>query len=110
MSVESKIITALNPLGYSVYPQSYNGTDTIYYVFNLGTIPDDFGDNKPRHERALIQVHLFCPFTFNSVTLRKNTKKHLSNAGFVYPYMTDASDENGQHWVFECEIAESTDG
>jgi hypothetical protein len=111
VSIESKIKSALEPLKYKVYPNTYSGPGTTpYFVFNFDTIPDDFGNNKPKHERALVQVHLFCPHEFDSVTLRKNVKKNLSKAGFTWPVTTNASDENGQHYVFECQIAEGTDG
>ena len=110
MSVESKIKTALNSLGYKIYPGNYNGADETYFVFNHNTMPDDFGDNKPQHERALVQVHLFCPHEFNSVKLRKDTKAALLGAGLTYPSMTNAGDEDGQHWVFESQIGVEVDG
>jgi len=109
MSIESRIRLALAPFEYKVYPDTYNGPDKTYFVFNHNTIPDDFGSNLPWHERALIQVHLFCPHTFDSVKLRKDIKLALLDAGFTYPSMTNASDEDGQHWVFEFQTAEAVD-
>ena len=110
MTIESRIRTALASFEHKVYPDTYNGSDKTYFVFNYNTIPDDFGCNQPQHERALIQVHLFCPHGFNSVQLRKDVKLALLHAGFTYPYTTNASDEDGQHWVFEFQVAEATDG
>ena len=109
MSIESRIITALASLGYKIYPANYDGADETYFVFNHNTLPDDFGNNQPQHERALIQVHFFCPHDFNSVKARKDAKLALLQAGFTYPYMTDAGDKDGQHWVFECQIAEAVE-
>ena len=110
VSIESRIRLALDALGYKVYPDTYDGSDKTYFIMNYNTIPDDFGCNQPQHERALIQVHLFCPHTFDSVKLRKDIKLALLGAGFTYPSMTNASDEDGQHWVFEFQVAEATDG
>lgn len=110
VSIESRIRLALDALGYKVYPDTYNGPDKMYFVFNYNTTPDDHGDNQPNHERALIQVHLFCPHTFDSVKLRKDIKLALLGARFAYPYMTNASDKDGQHWVFEFQTAEAIDG
>lgn len=110
VSIESRIRLALDALGYKVYPDTYNGPDKTYFVMNHNTIPDDFGSNRPWHERALIQVHLFCPHTFDSVQLRKDTKLAIFKAGFTYPSMVNANDEDGQHWVFEFQTAEATDG
>ena len=110
VSIESRIRAALVPLGYKTYPATYDGAEETYFVFNHNTLPDDFGNNQPQHERALIQVHFFCPHDFNSVKARKDVKLAMLNAGFTYPYMTDASDKAGQHWVFEFETAEAVDG
>ena len=109
MSIESRIRLALEPFEYKVYPDTYNGKDETYFVFNYNTIPDDFGGNQPWYDRALIQVHLFCPHELNTVQLRKEIKLALLGAGFTYPSMINASEENAQHWVFECEIAEAVD-
>lgn len=109
MSIEQRIRTALASLGYKIYPGNYDGADEVYFVFNHNTFPDDFGSNAPQHERALIQVHLFCPHDFNSVRTRKSVKVALLGAGFTYPSMTDASDKDGQHWVFEADVAEGVE-
>ncbi len=110
MSIESRIKGALAPLGYKTYPGNYDGADEVYFVFNHNTFGDDYGNNRPQHERALIQVHLFCPHDFNGVQTRKSVKLALLGAGFTYPSLTDAGDKDGQHWVFEFETAEAVDG
>ena len=109
VSIESRIRLALEPFEYKVYPDTYNGPDKTYFVFNYNTIPGDFGNNRPNYERVLIQLHLFCPHDFNTVLLRKDIKLALLYAGFTYPSMLNANEENCQHWVFECEIAEAVD-
>ncbi len=109
MSIESRIKAALASFGYPTYPNAYSGSEPNYFTFNYNTFGDDHGDNKPQHEKALIQVHFFCPNDFDSVATRKIIKRKLYESGFGYPKMTPAGNENDQHWVFECESAEGVD-
>jgi hypothetical protein len=109
MSIESRIDTALAYFGYPIKAGTYSGDDDKYFTFNIDTFGDDHGDNKPHHEKALIQVHLFLPTGLNSVATRKTVKLKLFDAGFGYPTMTDASDKISQHWVFEIEAMEGVD-
>lgn len=109
MTTNEKIIAALAPTGLPVFPDIRQKYPEQYYTFNLTTIPDDFADDAPWHERVLVQVHLFLPQDFDSVQLRRDTKRYLEAGGFTWPGMTDATDEDGQHWVFECEDAEAVE-
>lgn len=104
MSMNRKIIDTLLPLGLPTQPDQYTGEAKTYFVFNCTSLPDDFGDNAPQHERYLVQVHLFAPDTLNTLDIRKQCKQLLFAAGFTFPAMVDASNEDGQHWVYECEL------
>ena len=101
MNVGKAIITALSSLKLPVYQTQYTGTDKTYFVFNIGTVPADFADDLPQHERASIQLHLFCPVATNTTSLRDQVKQLLTEAGFDYPSLVDASDEDGQHVVWQ---------
>ena len=112
MSVNEKIISALQPLGYPVIPDLYAGVDQIYLTFNYSTRGQLFADDQPGYDIYLVQVHLFAPHGWNSVELRRQVKQKLFSAGFTWPESVDAgsssqeSREMGQHIVFECEIEE----
>lgn len=103
MSVNSEIIAALAPLSLPTVPNIYTGTASTYMTFNYNTLPDDFADNEPQHERYLIQVHLVSPVATNTLTLQSSIKTLLLSAGFDYPSTIDASDDTEQHIVFETE-------
>ena len=105
MTINERIIAALN-YGDPVKPNIYTGTADRYFTFNYNTIPDDFADDAPGHERYFIQVHFVCPLNYDSVSRRAEIKTKLFAAGFTWPNVTDATDEDGQHWIFECEYAE----
>ncbi len=106
MSVNQKIISALYGFGDPISPGTYQGDSERYFAFDYSTLGADFGDDAPRHERYLVQVHFFCPLSYNSVSRSKDIKRALFTSGFTWPEMTNASDQDGQHLVFECEMAE----
>lgn len=105
MSVESRIKSALSPIVAAVEVNAYKDKSDTYITFNVGNVPTDYGDDEPQHEKHLVQVHLFCPHTLNTVDLRKSIKLALKQAGFTYPSETPASNEEQQHMVFECQDA-----
>ncbi len=109
MSVDAKIVAALNPLGFDVENSVSFTKNKTYFAFNYSVIPADFADDAPQHERFLVQVHFFCPLNVNITKQKKIICRALFAAGFTWPEVTDASDENGRHIVFECEIAEGVD-
>ncbi len=80
-----------------------------YYSFNYSILGADFSDDAPNYQRYLVQVHFFCPRTFDSVQRIAQTQRALFSAGFTWPDVIFASDEDGQHIVFECEGVEVVD-
>jgi len=111
MSVNKDIRGALVGFGDPVECGEYiapPGTSlpASYYTFNYSTVGTNFGDNLPGHDRYLIQVHFNCPHTFDIVQRVEQTRHALFAAGFTWPQTVNASDESGQHIVFECETVE----
>lgn len=115
MTVHERIKKALDPLGLPVVHGVHLGEADTYFTFNVSTAPADFADDEPAHELCLVQVHLFCPHSNDSVELLKNAKKRLRAEGFTWPSNTDAgaggreSSHVGQHHVLECEDTEGVD-
>lgn len=72
-------------------------------------IPEDFGDDDAQHWRYLVEVGLFTPHEKNSLAYRREITRRLVAGGFTRPAITPASDANGQHYVFECEISGGVD-
>ena len=94
MNVNETLKTMFSDL-LPVAADTYKGKATEYIVFNYTAIPEDFGDDDAQHWRYLTQVHLYAPHEKNSLAYR--------------PTITPASDETGQHYVFECEISGGVD-
>ena len=81
MTVNSLLKAALEPVA-PVEADTYEGTEPTYITFGYISTPTDFGDDEPEHE-------LFS----------------LAAAGTTWPSYTNASDKEGQHHVFECQLA-----
>jgi len=113
VNVESKIVAALAPFGDPVEKSLlYAAAQELppqYYTFSCSSFGDDFGDDEPGCERWLVSVHFFAPLNGNITRRVAQTKKALFRAGFTWPSTTDAGDHEGQHIVFECEIAEEVE-
>lgn len=114
MSVEARIKAALDAFGDPVEKsQLYAAAGECpprYYTFNCDSIGADFGDDGPGHERWLVQVHLFAPLGENCIRRAGATKRALFAAGFTWPGVVDATDQDGQHYVFECETVAGVPG
>jgi hypothetical protein len=104
-----KIIDALRPAGLPIQPDKYTGEEDTYIVFNYNDLGAAYGDDFPHASRYLIQVHLICPSQYNSIGIRKQIKFLLLGAGFTYSSTVNATDDDGQHYIFECEYAEGID-
>lgn len=114
VTVEERIVAALAPFGDPVEKSLlYAAAQDLpprYYTFSCSSFGADFGDDEPGHERWLVTVHYFAPLYNEDVPGRvKKTKRALYRAGFTWPSTVDASDQEGQHVVFECEIAEEVE-
>lgn len=106
MTVEKKIREALSTLGYPVAQTQYQGNEETYFVFNCSVIPSLYADDDPWADRYLVQIHLFAPLTLNTTQIKRTVRKLLRDAGFTVPSMTPADEDEKQHTVFECEVAE----
>lgn len=104
MTINAQIIKALAPLGFPIAPDIYTGTEAVYITFNYDLLPAEFADNCPSYWRALVQVHLFAPLSTNLVGQRWKVVSALSSAGFTWPEVVDATDQDAQHFVYETEI------
>ena len=103
MSIDAAIRTALTPIVPIVKPNVHTGTELEYIVFNYTELPTLHADNVPHAIRYLVQAHWYLPANVNPNTKKKQIKQALLNADFTYPSTTNASDGEGQHFVFEME-------
>lgn len=103
MTLNQRLIAALEPLGLPVVPDVDTKHRPRVLVFNYDLLPFQPADNRPLWYRALIQVHLYLPLKENGVGLAGQVAAALAGAGMTWPEIIDATDEETQHRVFECE-------
>lgn len=115
MTINQKIINALEPYGMPVVPEHYSGKEKRYMEFNLY---DDtgkvFADGEPEFDVVLVQVHLFLPREEDYLKLKKQIRRSLREAGFCYaditqivePEPTNEYPYGIRHLTFETEIEE----
>ena len=113
MSVNQRIITAVTPVVSVCVPEPYDpdsgSAEREYCTFDYTEMPDSFGDDGPEVIRYLIRLNYFAPRiaaageSSNTMTKRKALRQAIFDAGFTYPSVENASDEEGQHFVFEFE-------
>ena len=106
MSINSLLKAALEHVA-PVEADTYEGPRPVYITIGYDSIPADYGDDDPGHEIILISVHLFAPTGEDTIAKRKAIKRALAAAGATWPSYTNASGKDGQHHVFECEIAQA---
>lgn len=109
VSVNAKLVNALESTGYKVYTNSYTGDDEVYFVFLNDVVPELFANDEAQYVVNNLTLHLYCPLTMNTVALRKQIKNLIQSAGFTFPNEMDASDEHYQHIVFDFEGEEFVD-
>ena len=110
MSINEAILDAVRPIVPEIASGSYPGNADIYCTFNYTEHPSQFADDEPEAALFDVQVHLFLPANLNSLVLRRDIRDRLIFGGFTHPTIYNMSDNEGQHFVFECEYSEVYDG
>lgn len=88
-----------------LFPNVYTGDALSYLVYNYYTIPEIYAEGVSHATRYAVQLHLYLPHKTNPNSLKLSIIAACIDAGFTYPSMTNASDGDGQHYVFEFEYA-----
>ena len=112
-TINERIINAVSPVVPVCVPDELKSTVRENYrefcTFDYTEIPESFGDETPEAMRYLVRVHFYALHdatsgqAHNTLATRKALRTALAAAGFTYPGVENASDETGQHFVFECE-------
>lgn len=104
MNVNEQIIAAVTPVVPVCVPDVYRGEAEEYCTFNYSEIPDSFGDDVPGLMRCAVQLHYYCPEGWNSLQQRRDLYRAILAADFTAAEVENASDGDGQHFVFEFEV------
>lgn len=103
MSVNEILRAAVLPIVPVCEPVSYDGEEAEYCTFVIDDEPDVFAEGMPSVIRCPVILNWYLPSGVNPLAKKKRLCRALVSAGFTYPSVANASDEGGQHFVFECE-------
>lgn len=106
MAIDERIKAAVTPVVPECMADEYTGAAEEYCTFNFDELPMAHGNNRPHAVRYLIQVHYFLPKGRRPFLKKRELARALLAADFTFPTIENASDETGQHYVFECEAVE----
>ncbi len=101
-SCDEAINTAFDGI-LPIYPNVYTGDALSYLVYNYYVIPEVYAEHVAHAARYSVQLHLYLPHKENPNALKLAIINACVAGGFTFPSMTNASDGDGQHYVFECE-------
>lgn len=112
MNVNEAIIRAVTPIVPVCVPDLYRpdaGEEPaeVYCTFNYTERGALFGDDRPQAVLYSIQLHLHLPTGRSPISLKRGIRGALLDAGFAVGDVTNATDTDAQHYVFECEWIEA---
>ena len=103
MSCDEAINAAFGEI-LPLYPNVYDGEALSYLVYNYYVIPEVYAERVSNAARYKVQLHLYLPHKTNPNPTKLEIINACIAAGFTFPGMTNASDREGQHYVFEFEF------
>ena len=112
MSLGERIEGAVKPIVAICVPKQYGGDAMEYCTYNYTETPDFFGDDEPGAVRCQVQVHWLFPWapgiseTAEVLAKKKQLCRALAGVLDVWPTITDASDSEWMHYVFEAQTIE----
>lgn len=103
MSCDEAINVAFSDI-LPLFPNVYTGKELSYLVYNYYVIPEVYADSVAHAARYSIQLHLYLPQKTNPNSIKLQIINACVENHFTFPSMTNASDGDGQHYVFTFEF------
>lgn len=109
MTIDERLQNALASTGLPTSPNQYTGKALEYITWKYNEIPELFADSEPGAARYMVMVNYYLPAQKNPRSMKRRIRAALVAAGCLLPTITNASDKEGQHYVFECEAVDGGD-
>ena len=107
MSLGDRIVAAVTPIVPVCMANVYTGDAEEYCEYNATEIPDAYGGNRPWAIRYLVQLHWYFPLRSDPRAVKRQIRQAvMAQTGFTCPTVTDASDLDSGHLVFEFEAVD----
>lgn len=102
--IDTTIRTALAPLGLPVCPHDYEGDELEYIAYVYSELGALHANGAAQAIRYLVTLSWYLPRDRNPNQGKARIRQLLQAAGATTPNIVDASDKDGQHYVFEFEM------
>lgn len=103
MSFEDRLENAVTPIVPVCVHGIYTGTSETYCTYDFSESGTLFGDDQPQCVAYSASLHLILPLRSDPRSIKRNLRRALMQAGFLVGMITDASDEDTLHYVFDLE-------
>lgn len=103
MNLDEELRTALTPIVPVCLPVTYDGEEPEYIAFAYDERGGAFGDDDCEALIVDLTLHWYLPAGDNPNAKKRRLRRALLDLGFTAPEIINASDEDGQHFVFECQ-------
>lgn len=101
MTYDAQLYQTLSTLGLPVEPILDTSVDHEYITYSYESEGTLFGDDGPCLEYRRWTVIYSAPIGYNRLTVRQQVQQAIWNLFGVWPSEDDASDANGQRWIYE---------
>ncbi len=103
MNLDEELRRALTPIVPACLPVDYDGEEPEYIAYTYDERGGAFGDDRSEALIYELRLHWYLPAGENPNAKKRLLRNALETLGFTSPVITNASDSEGQHFVFECE-------
>ena len=107
MTLNERIIAVVTPIVPVCVPdllvtEAGETPPEEYCTFNFPLEPEALADDTAQLQRALVQLHYFAPLKASTLAVRHALRDAIAAVdNFTLPSIENATDETGQHYVFE---------
>lgn len=102
--IDATIRAALEPLGIPIEPNGYNGEELEYLSYTYSELGALFAESRAQAIRYLVDLSWYLPHGNDPGQGKARIRQLLKAAGATWPDIVNASDDEGQHYVFEFEM------
>lgn len=110
MNLDERVREAVTPIVPICLPMDDDSEEPEYIAFSYSERGGAFGDDTADVLLYELSLHWYLPKGVNPNRKKRLLRDALEGIGFTTPEILNASDEDGQHFVFECRIEGGTDG
>lgn len=101
MTYDAQLYQSLSALGLPVEPILDSSVDHEYITYSYESEGTLHGDDGPCLEYRRWTVVYSAPIGYNRLDIRKQIQQAIWDLFGVWPSEDDASDVNGQRWIYE---------